>query len=246
VHDTQTGTTTRVSLDSSGAQATGDSSSPSISSSGRYITFESNATNLSMTTVALTAGSTDGGVTHDGIIGTSVADAAGNTPPANWATGDPYVTVAADSNSSTDIFVRDTQTGTTTRVSLDSSGTQAVGGDSSSPSISSSEDPLLDGRYVTFESAATNLVVTTVALTAGSTDGGVTHDDIIGTSAADNAGNTPPAGGNDPINWEAGDTYATVAVDTNGSIDIFVHDTQTGTTTRVSLDSSGAQAAGDS
>ncbi|MDP6995363.1 MAG: SUMF1/EgtB/PvdO family nonheme iron enzyme [Candidatus Poribacteria bacterium] len=142
VRNTQTGATTRVSLDSSGAQANGDSSSPSISGDGRYIAFESNATNL----------------------------------------------VAVDTNGSIDIFVHDTQTGTTARVSLDSSGAQATG-DSNSPSISNSEDPLLDGRYITFESAATNLV----------------------------------------------------ADDSNSSIDTFVYDTQTSTTTRVSLHTKGTE-----
>jgi hypothetical protein len=59
--------------------------------------------------------------------------------------------VAGDANGQPDIFVRDTLTGTTTRVSLDTLGVEA-NGDSNQPSISAS------GRYVVFETGATNLV----------------------------------------------------------------------------------------
>ena len=142
VHDTTTGTTTRVSVvDVTGAEATGGASSnPSISSDGRFVAFESVATNL---------------------LGTGV-----------------------DTNGLADIFVHDTTTGATTRVSVASSGAQATGGPSSNPSISS------NGRFVVFQSAATNLVTG----------------------------------------------------DTAGFQDIFVHDRQTGQTTRVSVSSSGAEA----
>ena len=59
--------------------------------------------------------------------------------------------VSGDTNGKTDIFVRDRQTGTTERVSVATGGGQA-NGDSSFPVISA------DGRFVAFESYATNLV----------------------------------------------------------------------------------------
>ena len=59
--------------------------------------------------------------------------------------------VTGDTNGTSDVFVRDRQTGTTTRVSVDSSGTQ---GNNSSPEPSFSAD----GRYVAFTSQAGNLV----------------------------------------------------------------------------------------
>jgi Tol biopolymer transport system component len=130
-------TTERVSVDSAGVQANGACFWPSISSDGRYVAFHSSATNL----------------------------------------------VAGDTNATLDVFVHDRQTGTTVRVSVDSAGVQG-GGQSLNPTIS------LTGRYVTFESAASNLV----------------------------------------------------AGDTNALRDIFVHDRQTGTTERVSIDTAGAQA----
>ncbi len=73
------GSTTRVSVNSSGNQANRTSDFPSISAGGRFVAFESWASNL----------------------------------------------VANDTNRSQDIFVRDRLTGTTGRVSVNSSGNQA-------------------------------------------------------------------------------------------------------------------------
>ena len=61
--------------------------------------------------------------------------------------------VAGDTNRSLDIFVRDREAGTTERVSINSSEVQGNGRSGSSmPAISA------DGRYVAFDSDATNLV----------------------------------------------------------------------------------------
>src|SRR5262245_6271977 len=66
--------------------------------------------------------------------------------------------VTGDTNNTYDVFVRDIQTGTVTRVSTDANGNQSTSpsGDglhgSFNPSISA------DGRYVAFQSDATNLV----------------------------------------------------------------------------------------
>jgi Bacterial TSP3 repeat/WD40-like Beta Propeller Repeat len=46
VHDSQSGVTERVSVDSSGNQSNNESSAPAISSDGRYVAFESMASNL--------------------------------------------------------------------------------------------------------------------------------------------------------------------------------------------------------
>lgn len=59
--------------------------------------------------------------------------------------------VSNDTNGLSDIFLRDRQTCVTTRVSVDTNGTQAIGGNSYNPSISA------DGNYIVFESNATNL-----------------------------------------------------------------------------------------
>jgi len=66
--------------------------------------------------------------------------------------------VAGDTNGLRDIFVHDRQTGTTTRVSVDSTGTEGNDASHYTPSISA------DGRYVGYFSSASNLV-------AGDTNG---------------------------------------------------------------------------
>jgi Tol biopolymer transport system component len=104
VRDRSEGTTRRVSLNSRGKPGNGSSSRASLSADGRFVAFESDASNL----------------------------------------------VPRDTNKDTDIFVRDRKTGTTTRISVSSRGGQANDG-SYHPSISA------DGRFVAFESLATNL-----------------------------------------------------------------------------------------
>lgn len=137
VYDRHTKQTTRVSVNSIGVQANGGSFAPEVTRAGRFVVFESLATNL----------------------------------------------VPDDTNKQRDVFVHDRQTGATTRVSVNSDGVQA---NNFSQSAHLSED----GRYVVFESLASNLV---------------------------------PG-------------------DTNNVIDVFVHDRQTKRTTRVSVASGGAQA----
>ncbi|MHB1466897.1 MAG: TolB family protein, partial [Thermoleophilia bacterium] len=136
-----TGIISRVSTDSLGAQATGGGSYyPAISADGRYVTFFSDATNLvtgdgnALTDVfvkdtqtgAITRVSTDSGGAQ--------ATGGGSYSPAISADG-RYVTffsdatnlVTGDGNALTDVFVKDTQTGATTRVSTDSLGAQGNG-----------------------------------------------------------------------------------------------------------------------
>ncbi len=128
--------TERVSRDSNAVQGNDESTAAAISADGRFVAFRSSADNL----------------------------------------------VPGDTNANADIFVHDRETGTTERVSLDSNGTQG-GRFSDAPAISA------DGRFVAFYSFASNLVPD----------------------------------------------------DTNGDYDIFIHDRETGTTERLSIDSCGAQ-----
>ncbi|MEE8315002.1 MAG: hypothetical protein V3R70_00475 [Syntrophobacteria bacterium] len=212
VRDRQTPTTTRVSVDSGGAEGSGHSYSPSISGDGRYVAFESNANDL----------------------------------------------VAGDTNPLSDIFVHELPGGPTTLVSVDSFGAQDVPSSSFSPSISA------DGRYVAFDSDAD--------LVAGDTNGKVdifVHDrDADGNGTYDEPGpvgvstvRVSVASGGvevyDPSyspSISADGRYVAfesispdlVAGDTNVKVDIFVHDRQTGATTRVSKDSAGVKGNGNS
>jgi hypothetical protein len=163
VRDHQTGDTERVSVDSSGTQADGESLNAAISSEGRNVAFVSAATNL---VPADTNGTYDVFV-HDrdtditervsvDSTGTQAdfgGDAAAISGDGRYVAFQSFGSnlVAGDTNGANDVFVHDRDTGVTERVSLDSTGAQADFG-SSQPSISG------DGRYVAFASDATNLV----------------------------------------------------------------------------------------
>ena len=163
VHDRQTGTTSRVSVDSSGSQGNGISVAPSISSDGRFVTFQSAASNL---VSGDTNSSTDVFV-HDQQTGTTERVSVGSSgtqgndlslTPSISSDGrfvafqsDANNLVSGDTNRSADIFVHDRQTGTTSRVSVDSSG-----GQGNNRSLDSSISG--NGRFVAFESDASNLV----------------------------------------------------------------------------------------
>ena len=136
------------------------SNSASISADGRYVTFYSNASNL-------VAGDTNGAgdvfvkelqlatITR---VSTSSSGVQGNlvSSSASTSADGRYVAFYSDANSLVaggtttgvgDVFVKDLQTGTVTRISTNAAGVQG-NGDSQFPSISA------DGRYVAFDSTA--------------------------------------------------------------------------------------------
>src|SRR3990172_3124373 len=148
--------------------------------------------------------------------------------------------VSGDTNPAPDVFVRDRQTGTTERVSVDSAGGGGVGA-SYTPAVSS------DGRFVAFTSAASNLVP---ADANGTTDIFV-RDRQAGTTerASLNSAGSEGNGASDESAVSSDGRFVTfrslssnlVAGDTNSVDDVFLHDRQTGTTDRMSVDSAGAQ-----
>ncbi|HXQ32463.1 MAG TPA: hypothetical protein VN843_00440, partial [Anaerolineales bacterium] len=164
VHDLQTGTTMRVSVDSSGVDGNGFSGGPSISGDGRFVAFQSSATNLvtgdtnekvDIFVHDMQTGTTERVSVHSsGVEGDSLSDGSSISADGRYVAFNSQATnlVPGDTNGTIDVFVHDRQTGTTTRVSVHSSGTQADGNGSSASSISG------DGRYITFISDATNLV----------------------------------------------------------------------------------------
>jgi len=260
VRDTLTNTTTLVSLDSAGNQANNGSSRPSISADGRFVAFQSSASNL-------VPGDTNRDpdsfaiqdiFVRDRLTNTTTrvsVDSAGNQ--ANRFSDRPSISadgrfvaftseasniVPGDTNNRNDIFVRDTLTNTTTRVSVDSAGNQQNGS-----SFFNASSISADGRFVAFESNAGNLV-------PGDTNGDsdiFVRDTLTNTTtrvSVDSAGNQ----GNDVSynpsisadgRFVAFDSFASNIVpgDTNSERDIFVRDTLTNTTTGVSGDSAGNQ-----
>ena len=165
VHDRQTGITTRVSVNSSGQEGNSISWAPSISADGRYVLFESLANNLAG--VPDTNGEWDV-FRHDRLTGATIrvsVDSAGiegndGSAVADISADGRYVLfastasnlVSGDTNKDTDIFIHDTQTGQTTRVSV-GSGEYPVEANSGSynPSMSA------DSRFIVFESYSSNL-----------------------------------------------------------------------------------------
>ena len=147
--------------------------------------------------------------------------------------------VAGDTNNSADIFVKDLQTGVTTRASLNSAG-QEGNGHSFGPSISA------DGRYVLFQSDASNLV-------SGDTNGqadiflrdlltGTTTlvSPAVGGGSAHGSSLAPAISADGRYAVFESDADNLVSGDGNGVSDIFVRDLQGGTTTRLSDSSTGS------
>jgi hypothetical protein len=153
--------TDRVSVSSAGAQANGASSAASISADARYVTFSSVASNLvpddtngvvDVFVRDVVAGTT----TRVSVSGTGVQ---GNGQSFLSSTNGRQVAfvssasnlVPGDTNGANDVFVRDLQNATITRISVTDAGAQA-NGSSDAPSLSP------DGNLVAFTSNATNLV----------------------------------------------------------------------------------------
>ncbi len=255
VRDLSKGTTIRVSVASDGTQGNSASYWSYISEDGRYTTFVSEASNLVSND---TNGVADVFV-HDNRTGeTKMASVSSDGTPGNdlsfWtsiSSDGRYVAfmsnatnlVNSDKNDTWDVFVHDMKTGQTQRASVASDGTEAN---------SQSEYPVIsaDGRYVAFASDATNLV-------GGDTNGyrDVFEHDLksgktirISLASDGTQANEGTEMGAIAISADghfvafASMASNLVAGDTNKVWDIFVHDRDTGETTRVSVANDGSEA----
>jgi Tol biopolymer transport system component len=257
VNDRRTGETTRISVDSSGAEANDDSFAPAINADGRFVTFSSAASNL----VAGDGNSVDDVFVRDRQANTTTrvsvapggAEAnAGSTSPSISADGryvaflsDATNLVPGDTNTVRDVFVFDRQTATTTRASVDSSGVQADV-ESVTPVLSA------DGRFVAFTSFADNLVpedlnessdVFVRDLQASTT---TRVSEYQGGFEADFDNLRPSISADGRFVAFDSDAANLAWGDTNDVFDVFVKDRQTDLLTRVSVDDAGAEASGDS
>jgi Tol biopolymer transport system component len=242
-------TTTRISVDSAGAQANASSYSPSISSDGRYIAFRSSASNL-------VSGDTNGAddiFVHDRSTGATTrvsVDSAG--AQANGPSSSPSISgdggevafrsaasnlVSGDTNGVHDVFVRDRSAGTTTRVSVGSTGQAKAA--SGSPSISS------DGSRVAFESGAG---------LHGSDDNGTgdvyLYDRVASTVTwasqwADGRSSSPAISGDGRYVAFGSDSPVFVG-DVNNARDVFEYDMVRGYLAQLSTDDAGGRGNGPS
>ncbi len=163
--DRDTGLTRRVSVNSNGAQANQWSEVPAISADGRWITYTSYATNLvdndTNGAIDVFLFDRDTGRTRQVSVNSNGAPANGNgqsrfpaiSAGGRWIAYHSGATnlVDNDTNNKRDVFLFDRDTGLTQRVSVRSNGAQA-GSSSLFPAISA------DGRWITYNSDATNLV----------------------------------------------------------------------------------------
>ncbi len=251
------GRTERASADPAGTGGNGDSYYYTATNpDGRYVAFYSHASNL-------VPGDTNGygdvflrdrrtgaiervSVASDGTEGDSSSHAPALSADGRFVAFSSFagnLLPGGTSVASPDIFVRDRETGITERVSVSSAG---IKGNQASfaPSISA------DGRYVVFESVATNLVPGDTnnawdiflhdRQTRTTTRVSVTSD---GAQAAVNYGSAAASISADGRYVTFSSSAANLAPgDVNRADDIFVHDHTTGTTERVSVASDGAQA----
>ncbi|NYB52681.1 MAG: PD40 domain-containing protein [Methanobacteriaceae archaeon] len=258
VHDRISHTTERVSVGPGGVQANDDSRCAFISANGRYVVFNSEATNL----VADDTNQQTDIFVHDRythtteLVSKGWAGAQSNGMSVWCAINENgrYVSfwsyasnlVADDTNNRADVFVYDRDTGLMERVSLGPGGAQgnSWSGGNCCPWISA------DGRYVVFDSAATNLVPDD---TNRQNDLFV-HDRILHLTERVNLG---PGGvqANAVSAWPAISADGRYVVyysqatnlvpdDTNALADVFLYDRITHQTQRISVGMGGTEATG--
>jgi Tol biopolymer transport system component len=254
LRDTQAQTTELVSVNLAGTGGAGDDClTPSVSDDGRFVAWTSAATNLvagdtNDTYDVFVRDRTIGVTSRANLADTSSAQADGfSFGPEISANGrfvvfrsDATNLVAGDTNGWSDIFVRDMQLGTTVRASVGAAGAQS--NDASYYAAISG-----DGRYVAFESTASNLV----AGDANPGDDVFVRDLMLGTTALASVSGAGVQGDDQaylPVISADGRyvgfvSAATnlVANDTNGVADAFVHDRVGGGTVRASVSSAGAE-----
>jgi Tol biopolymer transport system component len=233
LYDRTTARLSPVSVAADGTATGSGSFSPSISDSGRYVAFVSYSADLA-------PGDTNGVgdiYVRDLVAGTTVRaslsdddhEIAGDSRGGVVSNNGRYVTfwsddstlVPGDTNGVSDIFVRDLRAGTTQRVSTSTGGVQ-------SDEASDEPDLTANGRYVVFNSGATNLV-------AGDTNGvfDVFRKDLqTGTTTlvsrrtngtqGDNNSINPTITPNGKIIAYGSDATNLIAGDTNDQTDLFV------------------------
>lgn len=243
---------TRVSVTSEGNEANLHSFAPSISGDGRYVTFQSEATNL--------VADDDNGFTdiflYDRytnelkLISRNLAGKSANFK-SNFATisqdghyivfqSDASDLVANDTNQVRDVFIYSIES---EKIELISINNQGIQGDapSSFPVLSA------DGRYVAFDSDATNLVTDdTKNYIDVFVHDRTTHETTrISVNSRGKQVNSSSYGasisGDGRYVAYVSNSRSLAANDTNKTTDIFVHDRENGSVQRISLNNEGIE-----
>lgn len=226
---------------------------PAISASGTVIGFESDDTDLVTSDTNgvrdvfvrdRTAGTTErisvssserqgNGVSSQGAVSANGRYVAFRSDATNLVPG--------DTNGEPDVFVRDRVAGTTQRVSVSSAETQ--GNDfSQDPDISG------NGRFVAFDAKASNWPRSTGAVLTYVRDRTAGTTEMVSVSSSERVANNTTGGGNPAISDNgryvtfSSDAKNLASGDTNNASDIFLRDRTAGTTSRLSVSTSGTQA----
>ena len=255
LHDRTTGSNTLVSVGATGLAGNRFSDTAAISGDGLTVVFRSAADNLT----ANDDNNADDVFAFDRITGAvSLLSSNNSGIQGNSNSGAPVISdtgrftafhsdsanlVANDTNDSSDVFVLDRELGTVSRTSIDSNGTEADAA-SRAPSISA------DGQVVAFESSATNLIATD----------GNSVDDIF---VRDRTSNITEriSRSSDAVEANSASNHAQLSNDgrfvvftsnasnlstsTNGRIQVYHHDRQTGTILMASVNDASEAASSD-
>ena len=247
----QAGITTRVSVASDGTQGNNTSEMPSIPADGRFVAFVSYANNLvsgdtnNVTDIFVhdrQAGLTQPvSISSTGALGNSYSFHPFISADGRFVAFQSSATnlVSVDTNGISNVFIHDLQTGQTELVSKSIDGAP-TDGDSYVPSVSA------DGRFVAFESYATNLVSEDTGYWNIFVCDRQTGQIELISKSSDGA---PQNNGSDDPSISADGSFVAFSSgasnmasgDTNEEGDIFVYDRQTGEMELVSVASDGAQ-----
>ncbi len=261
--DMQTGAVKLVSVAADGVESDSDAMIPAISGDGRFVAFASAASGLApgdtngkvdvfikdMQTGALTLVSTPGsGGAGNEASGFGSLDISAD---GRFVAFDSVASnlVPGDENGVRDIFMRDMQTGAIALVSTSAAGAQGEWDSYESVAISA------DGRFVAFSSDASSLISGDPNLNAGKTDAFI-KDMRTGAISCVSTSTGSPLPGQGKSGFVAisesgrfvvfeSDESTLVPGDTNKKMDVFVKDTQSGATARVSTSTADLEAAND-
>jgi len=245
-------TTTLVSVSSAGEQANANCEGPIVSADGRFVAFSSIASNLvendtnnvydAFVYDRLTGETTRVSVSSTGEQGNDHSFVTSITADGRFVVIGSSASnlVSGDFNEYSDMFVHDRLSGETTRVSVTAVGVEG-NNDSGAASISA------DSRFVAFDSKASNLVFENSynyqdIFVKDRQTGELSRVSIFSsTNSGDGNSSNPSISANG--RFVAFESYAANLVygDENESIDVFVHDRETGETTRVSVSSAGVE-----
>lgn len=260
MYDIQSGTTTLISVNSEGTgSANSFSEYPAINADGRFVAFQSYASDLTAKdtnkgvdvfvrdlqnrTTALVSVNKDGTDSGNNISMHPVINAEGRFV-AFPSSADNLV--AADTNKTGDVFVRDLQSGITNLISVNKDGTDSGNDISIEPVISA------NGRFVAFTSYADDLVTVDTNgvgdvfirdLQNGATT--LVSIDKEGIDSGNGWSDHPVISADGRFVAFHSSANNLVALDSNDMEDVFVRDLQSGITILISVNKDGTDSGND-